>query len=59
MRKNEKQHAVEALQTLLRKHGLEISDIESPEQASQVGWRIVSLLTEPEVVPSEWLGISP
>jgi hypothetical protein len=49
MRKNEKQHAVEALQTLLRRHGLEISDIESPEQASRIGWRIVSLLTEPEV----------
>ncbi|MEO2033244.1 MAG: hypothetical protein ABGZ35_14275 [Planctomycetaceae bacterium] len=49
MRKNEKQQAVEALKTLLRKHGLQVSDIESPEQASRIGWQIVSLLTEPEV----------
>jgi hypothetical protein len=49
MRKNEKQQAVDALQVLLRKHGLQVADIESPEQASRIGWRILSLLTESEV----------
>ena len=49
MRKNEKQQAVDALQALLRKHGLQVADIESPEQASRIGWRIMTLLTAAEV----------
>ena len=49
MRKNEKQKAVDALQALLRKHGLQVSDIESPEQASRIGWRIMTLLKAAEV----------
>ena len=49
MRKNEKQQAVDALQALLRKHGLQVADIESPEQASRIGWRIMTLLKAAEV----------
>ncbi len=49
MRKNEKQQAVDALQALLRKHGLQVSDIESAEQASRIGWRVMTLLKAAEV----------
>ncbi len=49
MRKNEKQQAVDALQTLLRKHGLKVTDIESPEQASRIGWQVMTLLKAAEV----------
>ncbi len=45
----QKQLAVDALQALLRKHGLQVADIESPEQASRIGWRIMTLLKAAEV----------
>ena len=49
MRKNEKKQAVDAFQTLLRKHGLQVSDVESAEQASRIGWRVITLLKAAEV----------
>jgi hypothetical protein len=45
MRKNEKQQAVDALQALLRKHGLKVT-LETAEQGQEIGRRILLHLLE-------------